>query len=214
VGLGEARVLEAKAAAVEKQGTAEANVIQLKAAAEAKGITDKASAMKDFHEAGREHEEFKLRLNKEKDIELAEIHARQEIASSQAHVMAEAVKHATIEIVGGDAQVLERITGAVAGGKALDKMVHHSSVLTDIKETFFNGDPDHFRTQLRGFIDRFGLSSEDLKNLTVAAVLGQMISAADDGTKGPLGALLGQAKRMGVADKLAATFGETTAKRG
>ena len=29
---------------------------------EAQGITDKAAAMKQFHEAGREHEEFKLQL--------------------------------------------------------------------------------------------------------------------------------------------------------
>lgn len=203
VGLGEARVLEAKADATEKQGTAEAKVAELKFAAEADGITQKADAMKKFHDSGREHEEFKLRLNKEKDIELAEIHARQEIASSQAFVLGEALKNAKIDIVGGETQFFDRITGAIAGGKAVDRFVQNSQTLTDVKETFFNSDPDYFRTQLKTFIDRFGMTSEDLKNVTISAALGQMMSAADDKTKGTLGALLGQARRMGLADKLA-----------
>lgn len=204
-GLGEVRVLEARAVATEKQGTAEAKVAQLKFSAEAQGITDKAEAMKQFHEAGREHEEFKLQLNKEKDIELAAIKARQDIASSQALVLSEAVRHARIEIIGGESEFFDRITGAVAGGKAVDRLLENSAVLRDVKNTFFNSDPEHFKGQLRDFIDRFGMSSEDLKNLTISAVLARMMSGADDGTKSVLGSLLGQAKRMGLADTLAAS---------
>src|SRR5262249_5478176 len=156
-----------------------------------------------FHEAGREHEEFKLQLNKEKDIELAEIKARQDIASSQALVLSEAVRNARIEIVGGETQFFDRITGAIAGGKAIDRLLENSAALRDVKNPFFNSDPEHFKHQLKDFIDRFGLSSEDLKNLTISAVLARMMSDADDGTKSVLGTLLGQAKRMGLADTLA-----------
>ena len=80
VGLGEAQVMEAKAAAHLKEGESEAQVLELKAAADAKGIHQKAEAMKLFNEAGKEHEEFKLRLDKEKTVELESIRVNEEIA--------------------------------------------------------------------------------------------------------------------------------------
>lgn len=211
-GLAEAQVLEAKAGALRQQGTAEAEVLQLKASAEAEGITKKADAMKLFDSVGKEHEEFKLRLNKEKDIELAAIHAQSEIAGSQATVVGEALKYAKVEIIGGETEFFDRLSGAVSGGKALDKLVGHSKTLTDVKETFFNSDPEYFHTQLKGFVDQFGLTTEDVKNLTVAAALSKMADIADDGkTKGLLTMLLGQAHRLGVADKTVAAAAKAKA---
>jgi flotillin len=201
-GLAEAQVQQAKAGAVRDQGTAEAEVLQLKAAAEAEGITKKAEAMKLFDSVGKEHEEFKLRLNKERDIELAAISTQANIASSQASVVSEALKSAKIDIVGGDIAFLDRITGAVTAGKSIDKLVGSSATLTDVKETFFNSDPEYFQAQLKTFVSQFGLTSEDVKNLTVAAALGKMADIADDGkTKGLLTMLLGQAHRLGLAEK-------------
>jgi uncharacterized membrane protein YqiK len=208
-GLAEAQVLQAKASAARDQGTAEAEVMQLKAGAEAEGITKKAAAMKLFDSVGKEHEEFKLRLNKERDIELAGIKTRGDIASSQASVVSEALKHAKIDIVGGDMAFLDRITGAVTAGKSFDKLVNSSTTLTDVKETFFNSDPEYFHSQLKGFISQFGLTSEDVKNLSVAAALGKMADIADDGkTKGLLTMLIGQAHRLGLADKTVAAAGK------
>ena len=201
-GLAEAQVQQAKAGAVRDQGTAEAEVMQLKASAEAEGITKKAAAMKLFDSVGKEHEEFTLRLNKERDIELAGIKTQGDIASSQATVVSEALKHAKIDIVGGDLAFLDRITGAVTAGKSFDKLVSSSATLTDIKETFFNSDPEYFHTQLKGFVSQFGLTSEDVKNLSVAAALSKMADIAEDGkTKGLLTMLLGQAHRLGLAEK-------------
>ncbi len=208
-GLAEAQVLQAKASAARDQGTAEAEVMQLKAGAEAEGITKKAAAMKLFDSVGKEHEEFKLRLNKERDIELAGIKTRGDIASSQASVVSEALKHAKIDIVGGDMAFLDRITGAVTAGKSFDKLVNSSTTLTDVKETFFNSDPEYFHSQLKGFVSQFGLTSEDVKNLSVAAALGKMADIADDGkTKGLLTMLIGQAHRLGLADKTVAAAGK------
>lgn len=206
-GLAEAQVLTAKADAVKQQGTAEAEVLQLKAEAEAKGITDKAEAMKLFHDAGREHEEFKLRLNKDKEIELAEIRGRVDMSTSQAQVVSEALKHSKIDIVGGDTDFFQRIVGAVTVGKATDRLIGSSQALTDIKETFFNGDPEHFQQQMQGFIDRFGLTSEDIKNLTISAALTQMIGLTDDSkTRGLLTGLLGQAERLGLSGNRITSF--------
>lgn len=210
-GLAEVQVLEAKASAVEKQGTAEANVLELKASAEAKGITEKAEAMKLLDEVGRDHEEFKLRLAKERDIELAEIHAQQEIAASQARVLGDALKTARIDIVGGETQFFDRITNAIGQGKAVDRLIQNSSALSDVKETFFNGDPQHFHTQVQGFVERFGLTSEDVKNLSVSAALAQMVNLSDDPkTKGLLTGLIGQAKRMGLGDSALSSVSAVT----
>lgn len=114
VGLGEVEVMEAKAAADEKQGTAEATVSQLKYSAEAKGITEKAEAMKIFDEVGRSHEEFKLELDKDKEIELAKIHTHVDIAGRQADVLAEALRNTKVDIVGGNTDFFDKIVSAVS----------------------------------------------------------------------------------------------------
>jgi hypothetical protein len=60
---------------------------------------------------------------------------------------------------------------------------------------------------MRTWVDKFGLSTNDLKNLTVAAALSQMMSLADDGkVKSTLTNLLSQAQRSGLADKLVASL--------
>ena len=200
-GLAEAQVLVAKADAIQKQGIAEAKVIEVKAGSEAQGITAKAQAMKLFDGVGREHEEFKLRLNKERDIELAEIHVQKDIAEQQALILSEALKHAKIDIVGGDGQFFDKITGAITTGKSVDRMIENSKTLQDVKETFFNGDPEYFHSQFKNYVDKFGLNSDDLKNLTISAALGQMIATADDSKlKMALNGLLSQAHRTGLAD--------------
>lgn len=185
-GMADAQVMEAKAVALEKQGTAEAKVLDLKLKAEADGITRKAEAMKLFHEAGKAHEEFKLRLNTEKDIALAEIEASKSISSSQAHVVGEALKNTRVEIVGGETQFFDKIVSSVTAGKSLDRMVDNSKTLTRVRDTFFTGDPDYFRTQLKGFIDQFGLTTDDLKNLSITAALAEMTSLAGEGQSKPV----------------------------
>ena len=201
-GLAEAQVLQARAVALEKQGTAEAKVLELKATSEATGIKSKAEAMKLLDGVGREHEEFKLRLNKDKEIELSKISVQKDIAAAQAQVLGEALKHARIDIVGGDGQFFDKITGAITTGKTVDRILENSAALTDVKETFFNSDPEYFFSQMKNYVDKFGLTSEDMKNLTISAALGQMINLAEDGKlKMALNSLLSQAHRTGFAEK-------------
>ena len=198
----EARGLEAKAAATEKQGTAEATVSQLKFEADAKGITDKAEAMKLFNEAGKEHEEFKLTLEKDKAIELAAISAQRGIAEEQAGIIGQALRSAKIDIVGGETEFFDKITNAIASGKAVDRWVDNSKALTDVKDTFFNGDPGHFKERMEAFVQQFGIGSEDVKNLSIAALLNKMRGLGDDSSSaGELARLLGFAETLGFSDK-------------
>lgn len=202
VGLADAHVLEAKATATEKQGMAEAKVLKERYLSEAQGITEKAAAMKELDGVGRDHEEFKLRLDKDKQIEIAAIQAQQSIAGQQAMVLGEALKSAKIDIVGGDGDFFDQIASAVKGGKAIDRFIDNSHVATDIKNTFFTGNPDHFKERLAGLIDQFSLSSGDLKDLSVAALIAQLLSSSNsESIRGQLVNLLGLAGTLNLADQ-------------
>jgi hypothetical protein len=207
VGLGEASVMVAKADATRKQGEADAETTRLKLSADAEGITKKAEAMKLLENAGREHEEFKLNLEKTKAVELAQIHIQKDIAAAQAGVLGEALKSAKIEILGGESQFFDRITNAITNGRAIDRMVEGSRTLTDVKETFFNGDPDYFKAQLKGLVDQFGLTSEDTKNLTITALLMKLLAMnGEAGVQNKLTSMLGAVARFGLGDEKASAL--------
>ncbi len=199
-GLAEAQVLAAKAEALEKQGTVEASVMKQKAAAESEGITMKAEAMKLFDGVGREHEEFKLELNKSKEIELEAIRVQAEIAEQQSRLVGESLKSARIDIVGGDTNFFDKIVNSIGNGKSVDRMVNNSHVLSGIKDAFLDDEGDLFG-KIREHAKQLGIDTNDLKNLSIAALIGSMISVADsDGLKGELRKLLSIAQRTGVAD--------------
>jgi uncharacterized membrane protein YqiK len=72
---------EAKVTVKEKAGTVEADINAKKYHAEAEGIAQKASSMKDLMKQEEDMKNFKLRLNKEKEIELANINITNRIFS-------------------------------------------------------------------------------------------------------------------------------------
>lgn len=199
IGMGEAEVIRAK-------GDADAGVIRAKGDADAEAIRQKADAMKLFEEAGQDHEEFKLELEKDKVIELAQIDVQRQIAEQQAIVLGEALRSAKIDIVGGEAQFFDRITNAITTGKVVDRTVANSAVLGDVKDTFFNGDPEYFKAQVKTWIDDFGISTEDVKNLSVSALLGTLVGKADGEARQRIIGMLGAADRFGLSDAKAATL--------
>ncbi|MDX5346742.1 MAG: flotillin family protein [Hymenobacteraceae bacterium] len=203
-GMADASVIENLATAEEKKGLAEARVVSEKLTVDAKGIEDKAEAMKKLDGVGKEHEEFKLRLEKDKAIELAHIHIQKDIAASQAEVISEALKAAKIDIVGGETMFFDQIVGSITKGKAVDRMVNNSEVLGTVKDALFHKNEDghiDFRENLHRFINQFGMSTEDVRNLSVSAVLLKMMNDADDDTKNMLKQLTTTATAMGIADK-------------
>ena len=171
---------------------------------EATGITEKAEAMKILDSVGKDHEEFKLQLNKEKDVEIAAIEAQKGIAESQAGVVGEALKAARIDIVGGDGEFFDQITSAVKGGKAIDRFVYNSRVATDIKDTFFDGNAEYFGDQLKEMLGHFNLDTDGVKDLSIAALIAKMMGMAKtDDIRTQLTSLLGAAGSANVADQKA-----------
>ena len=133
--IAEAKGIEAKAEAIEKQGMAEANVSREKYRSEAAGITEKAEAMKQLDAVGKDHEEFKLRLDKEKEVEIAAINAQRGIAESQAGVVGDALRSARIDIVGGDGEFFDQIKHNIsraAGTQAAENL--HAAIRFRITE--------------------------------------------------------------------------------
>jgi flotillin len=222
VGLAEAEVTKAKgdvhATVTHTQGEAEAEAtkekelaaatgIEARGLAEAKAIEEKAKAMKTLHAASQQHEEFRLRLAKERDVELAQIHVQKDIAQAHSSLVGEALRHAKIDIVGGENDFFEKIVRSVGNGKAVDRLVNNSAALTDVKNTFFNGDPEHFKTQVRQWVHDFGMKTEDIKNLTVAGLMAKLISSTGDGTvQAKIAGALAQAKSYGLTDATVASL--------
>lgn len=210
-GLAEATVLEKKAIAEAigmeekakgnlKMGESETSVLQLKLEAEADGILKKAEAMKKLDGAGKDHEEFKLKLQMQKEIALAQINIQKEIASAQASVLAEALQQANIDIVGGDGAFFDKIVSAVTYSKSLDQFVNHSEIATEIKNQLLT--KEGFQSNIRDLIQKFNVSSDDLKNLSVSALLLKLLyQANDDESKGMLNQLLDFVKGNALADK-------------
>ena len=136
-GVAEMRVREAEAAAIAKMGAAEASALREKALAEATGIQEKllaeatgiekkAAAMKQLDVASRDHEEFRLRIENERVLGTASIHARQAVEEAKAQILGTALQNAKIDIVGGDGQFLDRIVNSVGLGKAVDSFLGES----------------------------------------------------------------------------------------
>lgn len=196
---GMAKKGEAEVGVLQKRGEVEAEVFQKRALAEAMGIREKAEAMKLFDAEGRAHEEFKLRLERDLKLSLADIENHRHIAASQAEVLRDGLKSANIDIVGGDSVFFDKLMGAVTQGRSIDRMVGGSKVLTDVKDTFFNGDPAHFKKQLKEFVSQFNMSSEDVKNLTVSALLAKMMKSTDDPkAQSVLGSVVSLAEKFGL----------------
>jgi len=158
-------------------------------------------------EATREHEEYRLRLEMEKEIRLAGIDVHRQIAESQAMVVAAGLEKANIDIVGGDSVFFDKLLGSITMGKSLDGFIEHSTVAQGIGSRYLDGSAN-----LADDLGRLlgSVSTGDVANLTLAAFLTQQIKAGGTDA-GKLRELLAAAKKLGVADTRVAALTGTQA---
>jgi len=203
-----ADVIRKRSEALELEGLMEAKVLHEKLSAEAKGISEKAEAMLKLDGVGKDHEEFKLQLNKEKEVELAEINVQKDIAAAQAEVLSSALKSANIDIVGGESVFFDKIVDSITKGKQLDRYIENSSTLNTMKTQLLDdSNGETFLDKINSLVASFGLKTEDMKNISVSALIYKMMRNADDEQKGLLGQMLDLAKQTGFADKDASSLG-------
>ncbi len=199
----EAAGIEAKADAKRKDGLAEADVIKEKAIADASGIEEKAAAMKKLDGVGKDHEEFKLRLNKDLQIDLANINIQKEIADAQAQVIGDALRAAKIDIVGGETMFFDQIVGQITRGKGLDRLVQNSNNIQEVKSAILGSEDvkGNLLEKVRDFASKYGISTEDLKNISIASLITDLKMKSDNKEEQTmLGNLLNLAKGLGISD--------------
>jgi uncharacterized membrane protein YqiK len=200
----EASGITAKAAAKRQDGLAEAEVIREKALADAAGIEEKANAMKKLDGVGKDHEEFKLRLDKELQVDLAQINIQKDIADAQAQVIGDALRAAKIDIVGGETMFFEQIIGQITKAKGYDRLVNHSETVTEVKDAILGSDDvkGNLLDKVKDFADKYNISSEDIKNLTIANLLSNLQNKSENGDEqNMLTNLMNMAKGMGLSGK-------------
>ncbi len=208
-GLAEASIIEekglAEAKVTEEKGLAKAKVTEQALLAEAKGVEQKALAMKQLDGVGKEHEEFKLRLEKEKAIELANIDIQAKIAESQALVLAEAFSNAKIDIVGGEMTFVDNILKAINKSRTIDRYMDNKHV-ADFKAALIgNGtNQDGLIAQVKEYMSKSGVATEDIKNLTLASLLMKLRgNLGDSEDRTAIDGLMEMVKSMGVGDLIA-----------
>tara|TARA_B100000809_G_scaffold67681_1_gene64738 strand:- start:7226 stop:9385 length:2160 start_codon:yes stop_codon:yes gene_type:complete len=209
IGKAKAEITEAHAAADQKKGLAEAIVSKEKYDVEAEGIHKKAEAMKQLDGVGKEHEEFKLKLDKEMQVEMAQINIQKDIADAQAEVISTALESAKIDIVGGETVFFDKIIGAISNGKAVERVLDNSETLSSLKNQLLDGvEGGSLNEKISSLINQFGISSDDLKNLSVTALIFNMMrEAKDDKTQGVLSGLLSAVQSAGIGDLTASSLG-------
>ncbi|WP_425054703.1 hypothetical protein [Pseudomonas abyssi] len=153
-GLAEAKVLEekltaqargeeqlgvAKARAAKDQGLVEAEVLLERLNAEAEGLGKKFSALDALSADARQHEEFRMQLEKSFEEAMAAIAANKDIARDQAEVLSTALAKANIEIVGGEGDFFNSFAKSLSVGKAIEGVVGKSPVVQDVLQRLLAG---------------------------------------------------------------------------
>lgn len=201
----EAAGIEAKAGAKRKEGLAEAEVMKEKAIADAEGLKEKANAMKQMDGVGKEHEEFKLQLQKEKEVELAAITIQKDIAQSQANVLSSALQTAKIDIVGGETMFFENIINQVSRAKGFDQLIDKSQNAQDIKLALLGDGSTISQGELfnniKHYASQFNITTEDLKNLSIASLVLKMQQNATEDNMGLLSNIADAVQSFGIGNK-------------
>ncbi len=182
VGQAEALVRTVDAEALAKLGDAEAHNIDVKFNAEARGLKEKFEAMKAMSTETREHEEYRMRLERAHLETLKQIEAQQHIAKEQAEVLGVALKNARIDIVGGQGDYFDSFVRALAVGKGIDAAVNKSDTLQVAFKEQLAGERDVVE-DLKGVLGAAGQSAGELQNLSVSALIARVMQSGTDGQK-------------------------------
>ncbi|MGW7264933.1 SPFH domain-containing protein [Streptomyces sp. NPDC054842] len=188
--------MRAEAQGAREKALAEAEGISEKLKAEAAGLTEKATAMAALDDASRGHEEYRLRLQAEKDIRLAGLDVQRHVAEAQATVLATGLENADISIVGGESVFFDRLMSSVALGRSIDGFVRHSETAQALAGPWLDG-TSSFTDDLSRVLG--AVSTADVQNLTVSALLMKLMNSGGADVK-QVRQLLDKAGELGLAD--------------
>lgn len=108
--------------------------------------------MKKLDGVGKDYEEFKLCLEKEKEVELVGINVQKYVVELQVQVLGEVMKYVNIDIVGGEMQFVNSILNFVNRGKLLDGLINNLIYFSQLSSGLLNGNGGGMIMQLLGLI--------------------------------------------------------------
>jgi uncharacterized membrane protein YqiK len=187
-GVANAKVIEAEAEATQKKGVAEAEAmrarvmaeaagVQEKLLAESKGLAEKAKSMALLQGATKDHEEFRMKLDKERTVELETLHVRKDIAQAQAEILAKSLANAKINIVGGDGAFFDQFVKAVSLSHSIEATATSTDTAKTLLKSYLSGERD-LPQDLKDILSRPGLP-QDASNVAAAALMAKMTKQSE-----------------------------------
>lgn len=109
------------------------------------------------------------------------------------------LKNANIDIVGGENDFFDKLVKSVSYGKSTKKFIQSSDLQNNLL-----GSNGNLVEQLKALIKQFGIKSQDIKNLTIAALLAKIAgSAKKEEDKEKINHLLEVSKKSGLGETVA-----------
>ena len=176
-GLAEVEVKQADADAVKALGAAEGEATQARLAGEGAGLEAKAAGVGAMTDAGRDHEEFRLRLDTDREVALAGVEARADVARSAASALGQAMSNADLRIV-SDEGIVERILSAAGHGQAIDGFLENGSYSRQLLRPYLDGESNLVQDVSSGIA---GVGAAGIRDLTVAEFVARLGGRLGDG---------------------------------
>ena len=206
LGMADVEIKRADAAAVREMGEAEGGATQARLTGEGQGLEAKAAGVGAMTSAGQEHEEFRLRLDTEREVALAGVSAKADVAKSAASALGQALSNADMKIV-SDEGIVERILSAAGHGQAIDSFIESGTGASKMLSPYLEGDANLVQDLANGV---GGIGAAGIRDLTVAQFVSRLGGSIGDSSLAE--SLLTAVQDAGVADSTVGTIIDTDAK--
>ncbi len=150
--------------------------------------------MKSMSAETRQHEEYRMALERNHVETMKGIDAQAGIAREQAEVLGKAMANAKIDIVGGEGDYFDRFVKALSIGRGIDGVIDRSRTLQVGLKDHLSGERDMVG-DLKDLLGALGGSAGEMQQLSVAAFVQKIARDGSGAQKAALKTLLGEAAK-------------------
>ena len=165
---------QAQATVIDLTGQAEASAIRSKGHAEAEAQTARFEAAQKYDITTREHDKWVMKINLDKEVQLASIHANKEISLENGKILGTALTQAEIKLFGGEG--MRELRTAVMGSASIDAKFNNSRVLNPLVQDYIDDKRDMI-SDLKEVLQNSKLDTADLSNLSSAHLMNKLACA-------------------------------------
>ena len=206
LGMADVDIKRADADAVREMGEAEGEATKARLTGEGVGLEAKAAGVGAMTSAGQEHEEFRLRLETDKEVALAGVNAKADVAKSAASALGQALSNADMKIVSDEA-IVERILSAAGHGQSIDGFIESGTGASKMLAPYLEGNANIVQDVAAGV---GGIGAAGIRDLTVAQFISRLGGSIGDSSLAE--SLLAAVQDAGVADRTVGTIIDTDTK--